>query len=140
VFDRERRGAVAYATKAWFEISVQTFGGPAGQIALMQHKLVDEKRRIGQQRFLHCGHRHRDPGSPPDRQAFESLPSARRILLVVLTGLALWAAPIVAVSLLVESTTVFRDQALSVSLDVPVLASWNPIALALTGVALALTT
>ncbi|MGH3457263.1 chromate efflux transporter, partial [Aeromicrobium sp.] len=32
----------------------QTFGGPAGQIAVMQHKLVDEKRWIGQQRFLHA--------------------------------------------------------------------------------------
>ena len=24
------------AAKAWFEISLQTFGGPAGQIAVMQ--------------------------------------------------------------------------------------------------------
>ncbi|KRF02999.1 chromate transporter [Nocardioides sp. Soil777] len=40
------------ATKAWFAISLQTFGGPAGQIAVMQHTLVDEKRWIGQQRFL----------------------------------------------------------------------------------------
>ncbi|NYJ03275.1 chromate transporter [Nocardioides thalensis] len=42
------------ATRAWFSISLQTFGGPAGQIAVMQHKLVDEKRWIGQQRFLHA--------------------------------------------------------------------------------------
>ena len=40
------------ATRAWFEISLQTFGGPAGQIAVMQRVLVDEKRWIGQQRFL----------------------------------------------------------------------------------------
>ena len=40
------------ATKAWFEISLQTFGGPAGQIAVMQRTLVDERRWIGQQRFL----------------------------------------------------------------------------------------
>ena len=40
------------AAKAWFEISLQTFGGPAGQIAVMQRTLVDEKRWIGQQRFL----------------------------------------------------------------------------------------
>jgi chromate transporter len=40
------------ATKAWFAISLQTFGGPAGQIAVMQRMLVDEKRWIGQQRFL----------------------------------------------------------------------------------------
>jgi chromate transporter len=42
------------ATRAWFAISLQTFGGPAGQIAVMQHKLVDEKRWIGQNRFLHA--------------------------------------------------------------------------------------
>ena len=66
---QSRRPAVAYgvgmeagddviplreATRAWFAISLQTFGGPAGQIAIMQHKLVDEKRWIGQQRFLHA--------------------------------------------------------------------------------------
>jgi chromate transporter len=42
------------ATAAWFSISLQTFGGPAGQIAVMQHTLVDEKRWIGQRRFLHA--------------------------------------------------------------------------------------
>ncbi|TNM38366.1 chromate efflux transporter [Nocardioides albidus] len=42
------------ATRAWFQISLQTFGGPAGQIAVMQHKLVDERRWIGQRRFLHA--------------------------------------------------------------------------------------
>jgi chromate transporter len=42
------------ATRAWFAISLQTFGGPAGQIAVMQHKLVDEKRWIGQRRFNHA--------------------------------------------------------------------------------------
>ncbi len=40
------------ATKVWFAISLQTFGGPAGQIAVMQRTLVEEKRWIGQQRFL----------------------------------------------------------------------------------------
>jgi len=42
------------AIRAWFAISLQTFGGPAGQIAVMQRTLVDEKRWIGQQRFLHA--------------------------------------------------------------------------------------
>src|SRR4051794_21699994 len=42
------------ATRAWFLISLQTFGGPAGQIAVMQRTLVDERRWIGQQRFLHA--------------------------------------------------------------------------------------
>ncbi|MCD4535366.1 chromate efflux transporter [Nocardioides sp. cx-169] len=40
------------ATRAWFLISLQTFGGPAGQIAVMQRTLVEERRWIGQQRFL----------------------------------------------------------------------------------------
>src|SRR3954463_12096965 len=42
------------ATRTWFAISLQTFGGPAGQIAVMQHELVDRRRWIGQQRFLHA--------------------------------------------------------------------------------------
>jgi chromate transporter len=42
------------AAKAWFVISLQTFGGPAGQIAVMQRTLVEEKRWIGQRRFLHA--------------------------------------------------------------------------------------
>ncbi len=42
------------ATKTWFKISLQTFGGPAGQIAVMQRSLVDEHRWIGERRFLHA--------------------------------------------------------------------------------------
>jgi chromate transporter len=42
------------AVRAWFGISLQTFGGPAGQIAVMQRALVDERRWISQQRFLHA--------------------------------------------------------------------------------------
>jgi chromate transporter len=42
------------ATLAWFAISWQTFGGPAGQIAVMQRALVDERRWIGERRFLHA--------------------------------------------------------------------------------------
>jgi chromate transporter len=44
----------AQAARAWFAISLQTFGGPAGQIAVMQRHLVDERRWIGQSRFLHA--------------------------------------------------------------------------------------
>ncbi len=42
------------AVRVWFAISLQTFGGPAGQIAVMHRTLVDEKRWIGPQRFLHA--------------------------------------------------------------------------------------
>jgi chromate transporter len=50
------RAVVPFRTAvwAWFLISLQTFGGPAGQIAVMQRTLVDEKRWIGQRRFLHA--------------------------------------------------------------------------------------
>ena len=42
------------AVRAWFAISLQTFGGPAGQIAVMQRALVEERRWIGQHRFVHA--------------------------------------------------------------------------------------
>jgi chromate transporter len=42
------------AVRTWFAISLQTFGGPAGQIAVMQRALVDERRWIGQKRFQHA--------------------------------------------------------------------------------------
>ncbi len=42
------------AVRAWAAVALQTFGGPAGQIAVMQRMLVDEKRWIGQRRFLHA--------------------------------------------------------------------------------------
>ncbi|HYO41255.1 MAG TPA: chromate efflux transporter [Nocardioidaceae bacterium] len=42
------------AVGAWFAISLQTFGGPAGQIAVLQRTLVEERRWIGQRRFLHA--------------------------------------------------------------------------------------
>src|SRR5687768_13631273 len=42
------------AVRAWFRISLQTFGGPAGQIAVMHRTLVDELRWFGERRFLHA--------------------------------------------------------------------------------------
>ncbi len=42
------------ATKVWAKIGFLSFGGPAGQIALMHKELVDERRWIGEQRFLHA--------------------------------------------------------------------------------------
>jgi chromate transporter len=38
----------------WLRIAMLSFGGPAGQIAIMHRILVDEKRWIGEQRFLHA--------------------------------------------------------------------------------------
>ena len=44
----------AEAVRVWARIGVLGFGGPAGQIALMHRILVDEKRWIGEARFLHA--------------------------------------------------------------------------------------
>ena len=40
------------ALRVWLKIGVLSFGGPAGQIALMHRVLVDEKKWIDEQRFL----------------------------------------------------------------------------------------
>lgn len=42
------------ATAVWARIAALSFGGPAGQIAVMHRILVDEKRWIGEERFLHA--------------------------------------------------------------------------------------
>src|SRR6187399_3311400 len=42
------------ALAVWAKIGVLSFGGPAGQIALMHRVLVDELRWISERRFLHA--------------------------------------------------------------------------------------
>jgi chromate transporter len=42
------------AARVWTRIALQSFGGPAGQIAVMHRILVEEKRWIGEERFLHA--------------------------------------------------------------------------------------
>src|SRR5690349_17074949 len=42
------------ATRTWARIGLLSFGGPAGQIAVMHRILVEEKRWIGDNRFLHA--------------------------------------------------------------------------------------
>ena len=42
------------ATAVWAKIGVISFGGPAGQIALMHRTLVEERGWIGHERFLHA--------------------------------------------------------------------------------------
>jgi chromate transporter len=44
----------AEAFRFWFKLGFISFGGPAGQIAIMQTELVEKKRWIGQARFLHA--------------------------------------------------------------------------------------
>jgi len=42
------------AVRTWARIAALSFGGPAGQIAVMHRILVEEKRWIGETRFLHA--------------------------------------------------------------------------------------
>jgi chromate transporter len=42
------------ALKVWARVAALSFGGPAGQIAVMHRILVEEKRWLGERRFLHA--------------------------------------------------------------------------------------
>lgn len=42
------------AIKVWARVAALSFGGPAGQIAVMHRIVVDEKRWVGEHRFLHA--------------------------------------------------------------------------------------
>lgn len=42
------------ATKVWAKVGMLSFGGPAGQIAVMHRELVDERCWISDARFLHA--------------------------------------------------------------------------------------
>jgi chromate transporter len=42
------------AFRVWLRVAVLSFGGPAGQIAVMHRILVEEKNWISEGRFLHA--------------------------------------------------------------------------------------
>lgn len=42
------------ALKVWIKVAIYSFGGPAGQIAVMHKLLVEEKKWISENRFLHA--------------------------------------------------------------------------------------
>jgi chromate transporter len=44
----------AEATRVWLKIGCLSFGGPAGQIALLHREVVDERNWISDRRFLHA--------------------------------------------------------------------------------------
>ena len=48
--------AVGFSTalRFWLKLGFISFGGPAGQIAVMHRELVEERRWISEQRFLHA--------------------------------------------------------------------------------------
>jgi len=44
----------AEALRVWVRVALLSFGGPAGQIAVMHRIVVEERRWIDEERFLHC--------------------------------------------------------------------------------------
>src|SRR5215207_7160167 len=46
--------SVAEAFWVWLRVSLLSFGGPAGQIAVMHRIIVDEKKWVSEERFLHA--------------------------------------------------------------------------------------
>ena len=51
---RLRHPSFAEAFRFWLKLGFISFGGPAGQIAIMQTELVEKRRWISQARFLHA--------------------------------------------------------------------------------------
>src|SRR4051812_13764653 len=46
--------SLAEAFRVWLRVAALSFGGPAGQIAVMHRMIVDEKKWVGEARFLHA--------------------------------------------------------------------------------------
>src|SRR5258708_1086535 len=46
--------SVSQAWRVWLRVAGLSFGGPAGQIAVMHRIIVDEKKWVGESRFLHA--------------------------------------------------------------------------------------
>ncbi len=47
-----RLPSFAEALRVWLRVGLLSFGGPAGQIALLHREVVDERHWIGERRFL----------------------------------------------------------------------------------------
>ncbi len=50
----ERRVSFAEAFRFWLKLGFISFGGPAGQIAIMHRELVERRRWVSEERFLHA--------------------------------------------------------------------------------------
>src|SRR3978361_391950 len=46
--------SIGEAFRVWLRVASLSFGGPAGQIAVMHRILVEEKRWISESRFMHA--------------------------------------------------------------------------------------
>lgn len=52
--DKSHRVSFAEAFRFWVKLGFISFGGPAGQIAIMHRELVDRRRWLSDERFLHA--------------------------------------------------------------------------------------
>ncbi|MGH9946103.1 MAG: chromate efflux transporter [Pyrinomonadaceae bacterium] len=52
--DVERRLSFGEAFRFWLKLGFISFGGPAGQIAIMHRELVERRRWLSEERFLHA--------------------------------------------------------------------------------------
>lgn len=52
--DREGRPGFVSALRFWLKLGLISFGGPAGQIAIMHRELVETRRWISERSFLHA--------------------------------------------------------------------------------------
>src|SRR5438128_6114021 len=52
--DRHHAPTFGEASRFWLKLGFISFGGPTGQIAIMQTELVEKKKWISQSRFLHA--------------------------------------------------------------------------------------
>src|SRR5262245_62012269 len=52
--DAPERVSFREAVLVWAKIGLLSFGGPAGQVALMHQELVERRRWIDEERFLHA--------------------------------------------------------------------------------------
>jgi chromate transporter len=51
---KQHRVSFGEALRFWIKLGFISFGGPAGQIAIMHRELVDKRRWLGEERFLHA--------------------------------------------------------------------------------------
>lgn len=54
VSDGPRRVSLAEALPTWIKVAALSFGGPAGQIGVMHRLIVDERKWVDEERFLHA--------------------------------------------------------------------------------------
>lgn len=52
--EKARTVTFGEALRFWFKLGLISFGGPAGQIAIMHRELVEQRRWISEARFLHA--------------------------------------------------------------------------------------